>query len=167
MLVRAARPTASSTFLGYRYVPEGDQGSLGRGGGRLDRRESGRGIRLERERESGREPSGEVQEGHQGALRLRAPRRLPRNVEASWSSPQLPPAPAASVPRGARQGTRARPCWYLQVRRAVHLPPFMRVHHLRTCEDSGWPWAPLQQSEEVRRKARVPMSVCGPLPTCT
>jgi hypothetical protein len=44
MLVRAARPTASSTFSGYRYVPAGDTGSVGPGGERLDWRESMRGI---------------------------------------------------------------------------------------------------------------------------
>lgn len=52
MLVRAARPTASSTFSGYRYVPAGDLGSTGPGGGRLDRwGELEKGQRREGERE--------------------------------------------------------------------------------------------------------------------
>ncbi|KAL6060201.1 hypothetical protein STEG23_004090, partial [Scotinomys teguina] len=37
MLVRAARPIASSTFSGYRYVLVGDTGSVGLGGERLNR----------------------------------------------------------------------------------------------------------------------------------
>ena len=76
MLVRAARPTASSTFSGYRYVPAGDLGSAGLGRGRLNRRESesGRRNRRERERGSGRGIiCSEAREEHQGALRLRAP----------------------------------------------------------------------------------------------
>lgn len=73
MLVRAARPTASSTFSGYRYVPAGDLGSVGQGEGRLDRRKSERKIWGKRERESGRGSTGsKAREEHQGALRLRA-----------------------------------------------------------------------------------------------
>lgn len=166
MLVRAARPTASSTFSGYRYVPAGDLGSAGRGRGRLDRRESGSRIRREGE---------EAGEGESVARRGRSTRGRcgsvlrgthPKSASARTSSPQLPLAPAAPGPRGARLCTRARLCRYLQARAVVHLVRYMCVHRLRTCADSGWLWAPLRWPAAVRRKARVPVRLCSPLPTC-
>lgn len=100
MLVRAARPTASSTFCGYRYVPAGDSGSVGPGGERLDRRESGRGIRREGARKREREPSSEARKEHQGALRLRTPRCSPKGCQGRCEFAQLPPAPIAARPEG-------------------------------------------------------------------
>lgn len=163
MLVRAARPTASSTFSGYRYVSAGDLGSVGRVRGRLDRRESGRRTSGERERENGRGSIGsEARENHQGALQPRNAHL--KSAEAAVSSPQLPLALAATGPRGARLCTRARLSWYLQARAAVHLAWYMCVHCLSTYADSEWPWAPLRRTAVVRRSARVPVSVCSPLP---
>ncbi|CAN0485889.1 unnamed protein product [Rangifer tarandus platyrhynchus] len=106
MLVRAARPTASSTFSGYRYVPEGNLGPAGvLGEGTVGRRKSGRRIRgeRERERESGRGRSrSKAREEHQGALRLRARGAPPKSPEAGASSPQLPPGARQRLARGAR-----------------------------------------------------------------
>ncbi|XDB64258.1 hypothetical protein AB1E18_017572 [Capra hircus] len=107
MLVRAARPTASSTFSGYRYVPAGNLGPAGvPGEGTVSRRKSGRrrirGER-ERERESGRGRSrSEAREEHQGALRLRARGAPPKSAEARASSPQLPLSARQRLARGAR-----------------------------------------------------------------
>lgn len=167
MLVRAARPTASSTFSGYRYVPAGDLGWAGRGRGRLDPSESGRRIRRERERKREREHllarRGSSTRGRCGSV-LRDGR--PKSAAARTSSPQLPLAPAAPGPRGARLCTRARLCWYSQARAVVHLARYMCVHRLGTCADSGWPWVPLRRPAAVRRNARAPVRLCSPLPTC-
>lgn len=161
MLVRAARPTASSTFSGYRYVPAGDSGLAGWGGGRLDPSESGRWIRR------GREKAGE---GVSIARRERSTRgrcgtavlthRALRSVRVLPNFPRLWQCP----PQGARLCTRARLCWYLQARAPVYLARCICVQRLSPCADSGWPLAPLRRPVVMRRNARMPVSEW--IPTC-
>lgn len=173
MLVRAARPTASSTFSGYRYVPTGNLGPAGvPGEGTVGRRKSGRrrirGER-ERERESGRGRSRSESLGeHQGALRLRARGAPPKSAEARAEfAPTSPRRQAAPGPRGARLSTRARRRWYLLAGAAVHLARSMCGHWRRTCVDTDGLGPLYCGLAEVRRNARVPVRVRGPLPTCT
>lgn len=173
MLVRAARPTASSTFSGYRYVPAGNLGPAGvPGEGTVSRRKSGRRrIRGERERERKRERA-QQERGSGGAPGGAAAPRSRGSAEERRGprefAPTSPQRQAAPGPRGARLSTRARRRWYLLAGAAVHLARSMCRHWWRTRVWTPDGLGPLYCGlAEVRRNARVPVRVRGPLPTST
>lgn len=153
MLVHAARPTASSTFSGYRYAPEGAVGWLSREEGAWLAGRAGEGSG--RGRGSGRgSPGARLGRSTRGRCGSALGGAHPKNAQAGATWLQLPRVLAAPSPRGAR----ARRCWCCRHARLCTWRA--------TCVCTAWPWAPLRRLVGVRRKARVSVSVCSPLSTC-